>query len=353
MAAPRRRRRRRRALVAEIEFTRRRCARRPRVHPSARVARRRGAGRRGAGRARTPSSGGTSASARRRGRRARRGRAAGPRVGARNRIFPFAERRHAAAGPQVPRTRPAQLVLGDDNIVREYASVQPGHGRGRHGDSDRQRLSAHGLCARRARLQLGTNVILANGGGARRTRRDRRLRHRRRARRGAPVRRASASPPSAPRAPWCRWTCRRSARSPATAPACSGSTLIGLRRRGFHAETIPALKRAYRLLFHGDRSGAKTAVARTRAAFGDVPEVARLLRLRRRARTRGVCAAMERRSGSASIAGSGRFPVVFAETARRRGVEVVAVAHRGETAPELVASRRRASPGSSPASSRP
>jgi DUF1009 family protein len=36
------------------------------------------------------------------------------------------------------------------------------------------------------------------------------------------------------------------------------------------------------------------------------------------------------------IAGSGRFPVLFAETARRRGVQVVAVAHRGETAPELV-----------------
>lgn len=35
------------------------------------------------------------------------------------------------------------------------------------------------------------------------------------------------------------------------------------------------------------------------------------------------------------IAGSGRFPVLFAETARRRGVSVVAVAHRGETAPEL------------------
>lgn len=31
------------------------------------------------------------------------------------------------------------------------------------------------------------------------------------------------------------------------------------------------------------------------------------------------------------IAGSGRFPVLFAETARRRGVQVVAVAHRGET----------------------
>jgi DUF1009 family protein len=35
------------------------------------------------------------------------------------------------------------------------------------------------------------------------------------------------------------------------------------------------------------------------------------------------------------IAGSGRFPVLFAETARRRGVEVYAVAHRGETDPEL------------------
>ena len=31
------------------------------------------------------------------------------------------------------------------------------------------------------------------------------------------------------------------------------------------------------------------------------------------------------------VAGSGRFPVLFAETARRRGVEVVAVAHLGET----------------------
>ena len=35
------------------------------------------------------------------------------------------------------------------------------------------------------------------------------------------------------------------------------------------------------------------------------------------------------------IAGGGRFPVLFAETARRRGIDVVAVAHEGETAPEL------------------
>ena len=35
------------------------------------------------------------------------------------------------------------------------------------------------------------------------------------------------------------------------------------------------------------------------------------------------------------VAGSGRFPVLFAETARRRGVEVVAVAHLGETDPAI------------------
>ncbi|MCW5892586.1 MAG: UDP-2,3-diacylglucosamine diphosphatase LpxI [bacterium] len=37
------------------------------------------------------------------------------------------------------------------------------------------------------------------------------------------------------------------------------------------------------------------------------------------------------------IAGSGRFPVLFAETARRNGVKVVAVAHGGETDERLAA----------------
>jgi DUF1009 family protein len=37
------------------------------------------------------------------------------------------------------------------------------------------------------------------------------------------------------------------------------------------------------------------------------------------------------------IAGKGQFPLLFAEAARRHGVEVVAVAHRGETDPDLAA----------------
>src|ERR1051325_93191 len=35
------------------------------------------------------------------------------------------------------------------------------------------------------------------------------------------------------------------------------------------------------------------------------------------------------------IAGNGRFPLIFAETAKREGVRVVAVAHRGETDPAI------------------
>ena len=35
------------------------------------------------------------------------------------------------------------------------------------------------------------------------------------------------------------------------------------------------------------------------------------------------------------IAGNGRFPLLFARTARREGLEVIAVAHEGETLPEL------------------
>ena len=35
------------------------------------------------------------------------------------------------------------------------------------------------------------------------------------------------------------------------------------------------------------------------------------------------------------IAGGGRFPLLIAESARRRGLKVIAVAHKGETMPEL------------------
>ncbi len=35
------------------------------------------------------------------------------------------------------------------------------------------------------------------------------------------------------------------------------------------------------------------------------------------------------------IAGNGRFPIIFAQAAKQKGMQVIAVAHEGETAPEL------------------
>lgn len=37
------------------------------------------------------------------------------------------------------------------------------------------------------------------------------------------------------------------------------------------------------------------------------------------------------------ISGSGKFPLIFSEAARREGFEIVAIAHKGETMPELAA----------------
>ncbi len=66
-----------------------------------------------------------------------------------------------------------------------------------------------------------------------------------------------------------------------------GLNVVGLRRRGFAGATITALKRAYRVLFHGGVTR-RDALARTEAAFADVPEVRRLLAFVRES-ARGVC----------------------------------------------------------------
>jgi hypothetical protein len=62
---------------------------------------------------------------------------------------------------------------------------------------------------------------------------------------------------------------------------------------------------------------------------------------RRRADAAAPAGAASRSTGGAEriglIAGNGRFPLLFAETARAQGIEVVAVAHQGETPEELAA----------------
>jgi UDP-N-acetylglucosamine acyltransferase len=66
-----------------------------------------------------------------------------------------------------------------------------------------------------------------------------------------------------------------------------GLNVVGLKRRGFSEETIRTIKRAYRLIFHGE-GVRQDALARAREAFADSDEVGHLVDFVA-ASERGVC----------------------------------------------------------------
>jgi UDP-N-acetylglucosamine acyltransferase len=66
-----------------------------------------------------------------------------------------------------------------------------------------------------------------------------------------------------------------------------GVNVLGLRRRGFGADTIRAIRQATRLLFGGELPR-RAALARAQQDLGHVPEVGRLLGFMAASR-RGVC----------------------------------------------------------------
>ena len=136
------------------------------------------------------------------------------------------------------------------------------------------------------------------------------------------------------------------------APHLYGLNSIGLKRQGFTNDRISALKQAYELLF---RSGLMMAEAMklVREEFkvsrmcqevvafvegtkrGHLP-IGRGGGMRRRVvlpeANDGVIACAHGK-WIGLIAGNGRFPIIFADNAKRLGYSVSAVAHIGETAP--------------------
>src|SRR6266850_5191947 len=206
-------------------------------------------------------------------------------LGAGCRIFQFAS---VGAVPQDLKYRgePSTLEMGDGNIVREFASINLGTAAGgmatRIGNACMFMVSSHVAHD----CQVGNQVILANGaalgghvktedhaivGGLAGVHQYVRI--------GESALCAAGAMVSMDVPPFCTVAGDRA--------RLRGLNLVGLRRRGFAAPTIGALKRAYRLLFHAT-CGRREAVARTRAAFGGVPEVARLLDFVAASR-RGVC----------------------------------------------------------------
>jgi UDP-N-acetylglucosamine acyltransferase len=199
-------------------------------------------------------------------------------LGARNRVFQFAS---VGAMPQDLKYRgePSTLEVGDENIVREYASLNPGTTGGgmvtRVGSRCLLMVSSHVAhdCI------VGDNVILANGaalgghvrvddwgivGGLAGVHQYVRV--------GESALCAAGAMVSRDVPPYCTAAGDRA--------RLRGLNLVGLKRRGFTPEAILALKRAYRTLFGPGRTATTSlqdAIKQVRDAAGDVPEVARLV----------------------------------------------------------------------------
>jgi UDP-N-acetylglucosamine acyltransferase len=206
-------------------------------------------------------------------------------IGARVRVFPAAM---VGMPPQDLKYRdePSRVEVGDDTTIREHASVHAGTLAGglvtRIGSGCLLMVSAHvGHDS-----QLGSNIVVAASaaigghvviddfaiiGGLVGVHQFARV--------GESALCAAGAMVSSDVPPFCTVAGDRA--------RLYGLNTIGLRRRGFAPDAIRALKRAYRLLFHGD-VGRAEAIARTQAALGQVPEVARLVQFVG-ASTRGVC----------------------------------------------------------------
>jgi UDP-N-acetylglucosamine acyltransferase len=206
-------------------------------------------------------------------------------VGAGCRIFQFAS---VGAAPQDLKYagEPSTLEMGDGNIVREFVSINPGTVAGgmitRIGNRCLFMVSSHVAHD----CQVGNHAILANGaalgghvqmddhailGGLAGVHQFVRI--------GESALCAAGAMVSMDVPPFCTVAGDRA--------RLHGLNLVGLRRRGFRPDTLRALKRAYRTLFQTGGSR-REALARTRTAFGEVPEVARLLNFVADSR-RGVC----------------------------------------------------------------
>jgi UDP-N-acetylglucosamine acyltransferase len=207
-------------------------------------------------------------------------------LGARNRVFQFAS---VGAVPQDLKYagEASTLEIGDDNTVREFVTISPGTA----GGGMRTRIGNGCLLMVTSHVghdcRVGNHVILANGaalaghvevddyaivGGLAGVHQFARV--------GESALCAAGAMVSQDVPPFCTASGDRA--------RLHGLNVIGLRRRGFDADTINALKRAYRGLFQGTGSR-QEALARVRDDLGRVPEVERLVTFVAASR-RGVCA---------------------------------------------------------------
>jgi UDP-N-acetylglucosamine acyltransferase len=195
-------------------------------------------------------------------------------IGARNQIFQFAS---VGAVPQDLKYHgePSELVLGDDNRIREFCTLQPGT----EGGGMLTRVGSGNLLMNYSHIAhdclLGDRIVIANGvqlgghvviedgvvvGALAGIHQFVRI--------GETAIVGAGSMVSLDVPPFCNATGDRA--------TLHGLNTVGLKRRGFSDATIQALKRAYRIVFHSGLRVADAA-ARVRAEIPSLPEVERFV----------------------------------------------------------------------------
>ena len=251
-------------------------------------------------------------------------------IGARTRIFPFAAIGHQPQDLKY-RGEPVRLVVGEDCLIREGVTMNPGTEGGGSETQSRPALRSPGQRPCRARLPPRRGRHPVEQRDARRPLPDRRLRdpERRIGRRISSC--ASARTLSSAVLRASSTTSSLSAWRSAIAPRSPGSTIVGLKRRGFSHEAIHDLRRAYKMLFVGKGALKERArrrgggLSRSAGGAGDrrLPAAGRrpgdLRTPRRQGRRRRERADRRARSGRGAASGhplrSGRVP----GRGRRRG----------------------------------
>jgi UDP-N-acetylglucosamine acyltransferase len=195
-------------------------------------------------------------------------------MGAENRVFQFAS---IGADPQDRKFHgeTSQLVIGDRNAIREFATLQPGTESG----GGITKVGSGCLLMNYAHVAhdciVGDEVIIANGSqlGGHVTIQDRvvvgaLVGIHQFAKIGESAILGAGSMVSLDVAPFCNATGDRA--------TLHGVNLVGLKRRGFDDETIAVVRKLYRLFF---QSGLKTgaAIETARRELPQIPPVERFL----------------------------------------------------------------------------
>ena len=206
-------------------------------------------------------------------------------IGANNRIFQFSS---IGADPQDKKFHgeKTELIIGDGNTIREFATLQPGT----EGGGRATRVGNGCLLMNYSHVAhdclLGDSVTVANGAqlGGHVTIQDyvvvgALVGIHQFVKIGESAILGAGSMVSLDIAPFCNATGDRA--------TLHGLNVVGLKRRGFDEETIAVLRRLYRLVF---QSGQKTAEAieTARRDLPDLPPVARFLHFIQQAE-RGLC----------------------------------------------------------------